>query len=225
MLQTHLNTLKSDKNIKSIMITSALEEDGKTVTCCNLAANLASDPDKKVVLVDCDLRKPSVHMLFNIKRAPGVSDILDGKCKVSDIIKSPSCENLFVIPAGTEESHSHDILRRPAAKDLFESLKSSFDHIIIDTTPTLPVSDSRIIGQLCDAVILVARFDKTSKKSIKDTFSLLKIAHAAPIACILVDFRAPIYNYTRYSRYYYGRRVKEKDKGKDKEKDKEKDNV
>jgi len=209
MLMTHITTLKSEKKLKSIMITSSLEEDGKTITCCNLAATIASDTSKKVVLVDCDIRKPSIHTLFNVKRAPGVSDILEGKCDLSDVIKAPAIGNIYLIPAGTETQHPSDMLRGQATKNLFETLKTSFDYVIIDTPPTLPVTDSRIIGHLCDGVILVVRFDKTSKKSVKDTFSLLKIAHSAPIACVLTDFRAPIYNYTRYSRYYYGEKIKD----------------
>ncbi|MEI6863617.1 MAG: CpsD/CapB family tyrosine-protein kinase, partial [Candidatus Omnitrophota bacterium] len=199
-----INTLKGEMKISSIMITSAVEENGKSVTCCNLASTIASDPNKRVALIDCDIRKPSIHTLFNTKRAPGITDILEGRSKLSDLIKSPSAGNLFLIPAGTETQHPSDLLRGQALRDLLETLKSSFDYVIIDTPPTLPVTDSRIIGHLCDAIILVIRFDKTSKKNIKDSFSLLKIAHSTPIACILTDFHAPIYNYTRYSRYYHG---------------------
>lgn len=209
MLQTHINNLRSDKKIKNIMITSSLGEDGKTVTCCNLASTIASDTNKKVALVDCDFRKPSVHKLFNIKRTPGVSDILEGKCNLSDIVRTSAIGNLCLIPVGTEAHHPSDILRGPSTKNFFETLRSSFDYVIIDTPPALPVSDSSIIGHLCDIVILVVRFDKTSKKSVKDAFSLLKTAHAAPIACVLTDFRAPIYDYKRYSQYYYAEQKKE----------------
>lgn len=208
MLLTHINTLKSEKGIKTVMITSSLENDGKTVTCCNLAAAIASIPNKKSVLVDCDLRKPQVHKLFNIPASPGVSDIFEGKCKLSDVLKTPIIGSLYLLPAGTETQHPSDALRSRAVKDIFETLRSSFDYVIIDTPPTLPVTDSRILGNLCDAVILVVRYDKTVRKSIKDAFSLLKISNATPVACVLVDFRSPVYSYRRYSPHYYRMQTK-----------------
>ena len=210
VMQSHINTLKETGKIKIIMITSGMAEDGKTITCCNLASSIAADPNKKTVLVDFDTRKPTIHTLFNIKRSPGLTDIIEGKTSASIVLKAPAAGNLYIIPAGTEINNPYDLLRTQATKDFLERLKSSFDYIIIDTPPTIPVSDSRIIGSMCDAVVLVVKFDKTSKKSIRDTFALLKIAHATPLACILNNFLAPIYSYTRYSQYCYEEPAKER---------------
>ncbi len=202
MLQTHLHSLEKDRQFKSIMITSSVEDEGKTITCCNLAVLLSADVKKKVALVDCDMRKPFLHKMLNIKQSPGFCDILSGKCEVSDFMKTPTIGNVFVIPAGDVSLHPSEVLRNPAIKTIFDTLASSFDYVVIDTSPTLPVSDSRIIGALCDAVILVVRFDRVSKKSIKDAFSLLKAANAEPMGSILTDFRPQIYQRARYSYYY-----------------------
>ena len=207
VLQTHLYALTAQKTVRTIVITSGRTAEGKTLTCCNLAITLGSDTSKKTVLVDCDLRKPDIHTIFNIKKAPGVSDIINGKCDVSDLVKSPVIDNLFVIPAGSTVSNPSELLRRTETKELFERLKSSFDYVIIDTPPVMPVSDSRIVGALCDALIVVARSDKTTKKAAKETSWLLETARTKPLACILTGFQAPFFQYTGYSPYYVDPKV------------------
>lgn len=201
ILQTHFYALLAEKKAKTIVITSSEKEEGKTVTSCNLAITLAADPEKRVALVDCDFRKPDIHTLLNIKRTPGMSDAISGACSVADLIKPPVVDNLFVLPSGSAESNPSELLRRHETKDIIEALKSSFDYIIIDTPPIMPVSDSRIVGALCDAVIVVARSDKSSKKSVKEAFWLLETAHTRPLACILTDHQPPFYRSIGYSHY------------------------
>jgi capsular exopolysaccharide synthesis family protein len=153
-------------------------------------------------LVDCDLRKPEIHTMLNIERSPGVADIIGGECSLSDLIKRPVIDNLFVLPAGSIASNPSEILRHPEAKELFEKLKSLFDYVIVDTSPVIPVSDSRIVGSMCDAVIVLARSERTSKKAVKEAFWLLEAARAKPVACILTDFQAPFYSQAGYPSYY-----------------------
>jgi len=205
MLQAYLHALAGsiggDKSLKSIMITSSLPLEGKTITCGNLAITLASSGEKKVVLVDCDLRKPDIHKIFNVSRSPGISDIINGKCSVNDILKAPAFGNLYILPSGSEISNVYELLRCREMRELFDALKPSFDYVIIDTPPVMPVFDSRILGGMCDAVILVARCGATSKKTAKEAFNLLDTTHSKPIGCILTDYQAPLYRYEGYSPY------------------------
>jgi protein-tyrosine kinase len=201
-LQTHLYALMNDKIMKTIVITSGQPEEGKTLTACNLAVSMASDKHKKILLVDSDLRKPEVHTLMGIGRSPGFSDVLTGRQIAADILRSPVIDNLFVLPAGNEVTDISELLRRQGTKDVLDSLKSSFDHIIIDTPPVMPVTDSRILGAICDAVLLVARSESTPKKLIKDVFSMLDAANARPVGAILTYYRVPFHNYAAYYPYY-----------------------
>jgi capsular exopolysaccharide synthesis family protein len=202
MLETYLqaftNSIGGNKLFKSIVITSSLAQEGKTITCCNLAMTLAAGGEKKVVLVDCDLRSPDIHTKFGMDRTPGLSDIVNGNFSVAKIAKSRACGNLYVLPAGSETPGVYEFLRNQAMKSLFEELKSSFDYVIIDTPPVIPVFDSRIVGEMCDAVILVARSGATSKNSVKEAFRLLHAVQLKPIGCILTDYSPPLYQHVRY---------------------------
>lgn len=202
VLQTHLYALIKDKKINSIVVTSSQPGEGKTLTCCNLAVSLASDIERKVLLVDCDLRKPNVHSLMGIGRSPGVTDIIAGKAKLADMLKSPAIDNLYILPAGSETSNISELLRHRETKELFERLKSSFDLIIIDTPPVMPVTDSRILGAISDMVLLVIRSQAVPKKLVKEAFFLLETSHAKPTACVLTDHHAPFYHYAAYPSYY-----------------------
>lgn len=202
IMQTALHALIGGKDIKVIALTSSQKDEGKTITTCNLAVTLATDSKNKVLLIDCDLRKPDIHNLFNIKRSPGLSDIINGACRINDILNSPTIGNLFILPVGSITQNPSELLRRQETRNLIADLKKSFDYVIIDTPPVMPVSDSRILGVLCDAIILVARAEKTSRKSIKETLWLLETAKIKPIATVLTDYQPPFYSSTEYSKYY-----------------------
>ncbi len=202
MLQTHLYALNKDKKMRSIVITSSVTKEGKTLTCCNLAITLAADTEKKVVLVDCDLRKPEIHSMLNIKQSPGVTDMIEGRNETIGLVKSGIADNLFILPAGTTASNPSELLRRPEMRTLLDSLKELYDFVIIDTPPIIPVSDSRMMGALCDAVIVVVKADTTSITSIKEASWLLETAYTKPIACILTNHQPLFYQSAGYSRYY-----------------------
>lgn len=202
-LHTAFEMLCAERKARAVVITSAEKEEGKTITSCNLAVMLASEIGRKTLLVDGDLRKPEIHTLFNLKKSPGLSDLLSGKASVDDILKAPAVRDLYILPAGSVSSNPSELLRRPEAKELIAKLKLRFDHIIIDTPPIMPVSDSRIIGGFCDGVIMVVRSDATSMKVIHDAFWLMETAHVKPMACILTGNENPFYANLGYKSYHH----------------------
>ena len=202
VLRTSLYSLAYEKTIKTLTITSSQSGEGKTVTCCNLAMTLALDTEKKILLIDSDLRKPHLHRLLKVERKPGLSDVITGKTDIKRFTAKPAIGNLYVIPSGTTVPNPAELLRYARLKKIITDLKQEFDYIIFDTPPTLNVTDSSVIGSMCDAVILVVKAEMTQKSMIEEAFSILKNAQAKPLGCILVSFHVPVYYAYRYKRYY-----------------------
>lgn len=201
VLRTDLRFLSPEKPIKSIVITSSQSKEGKTVTCCNLAASIALEPGKKCILIDADLRKPEVHHIFNLQRKPGFIDILDGTVELEYFLRKPVIDNLYVIPAGSLHDNPSEKMDPKKMKDFIERLEQDFDAIIFDTPPVLSTTDASILGSLCDAVFLVVKAGVTQKDIILEAFEFLKNAHARPKGCILTNMVS-----TAAYDYYYSKR-------------------
>lgn len=204
VLRTNLYSLAPDKHIKSILITSSHTEEGKTVTSSNLAYSLSLSALKKTILIDGDLRRPSIHKVFSIDRKPGFSDILQGTVNVEQFIDKPAVGNLFIIPAGSMVSSPAEILGQAKIKEVIEKLKTKFDYIIFDSPPVLTVTDTSVLGAACDAVILVVKAQVTPRGIIEEAFNTLKNAQAKPLACIITNFSVPqpYYYFNKYKYYY-----------------------
>lgn len=185
VLRTNLYSLSPENPIKTVVITSAQAREGKTITCCNLAITLALDKEKKVLLVDADLRKPAVHSLFGLPVEPGFSDVLTGSADLESFTKKPAVGDLFVIPAGSEKGSASEVLSLAKIDNVIDKLKSKFDYIIFDTPPVLDFTDASILGSHCDAVIPVIKAGVTQQSVIEEAFHLLTEAQAKPRACIL----------------------------------------
>lgn len=185
------------------MITSAQSGEGKTVTSCNLAFTISLDTEKKVLLIDVDLRKPSVHKMFNIPRKPGFSDIIMGKVDYEYFLEKPSVGNLHIIPAGAMLSNPSEVLISAKIKNFIDRAKLNFDYIICDTPPVINVTDASILGSLCDCVVLVVKLGVSQKDVTEEAFNLLKDAQSKPKAFVLVNAEMPSYFYYSRYKYYY----------------------
>jgi len=202
VLRTSIYSLSMEKPVKVISITSSQSGEGKTTTCCNMGVTLSLDAEKKVLLIDSDLRKPELHRMFKLPRKPGFSDLLLNKANIEDFTKKPSIGNLYVIPSGSVIPNPAELLRYKRLKEILTELKTVFDYIILDTPPTLNVTDSSVVGSLCDGVILLVKAEVTQKGMIEEAFSILKNAQAQPMGCVLTNFRVPAYSAYKYKRYY-----------------------
>lgn len=203
IIQTDLYAIAEAKKVKTIAVTSSQKGEGKTMVCCNLALTISNDKMKKVLLVDCDLRQPSVHTMLNIHKEPGFSDIIIGKANIDDFVRKPAIGNLYAVASGVSVTNAVDILRNSKTKEVVEKFKSVFDYVIFDTPPILPVSDSRILGSLCDSVIMVIKANVTQKDSVSEAMGLLDSAHVIPLSFILTNFRIPPYQIIRHRHHYY----------------------
>ncbi len=161
-LQTNIQYSSIDKQIKTILITSSDSEEGKTWVICNLGVVIAS-LGKSVIIIDADMRKPTVHKKFKISNAKGLSEILTGQSKFKDVVHQE--ERLYVLTSGNTSPKPSEIIGSTRMKEFVENLKNYFDYILIDTPSLKTVADAQLISSEVDGVIIVTsnQADKVSK--------------------------------------------------------------
>jgi len=194
---------------KVIMVTSALPQEGKTTTSINAAVVLAQK-GVRVLLVDADLRRPTIHKTLGMGPHSGLSNVLTGSTILEQAItRTAILPNLFVLPAGTPPPNPAELLASSNLKDMLDQLKEQYDHIVIDTPPSLSVTDAVVLSPRADAVVLVIRSGQTTKQVLRRSRDVLAQVNAKIVGVLLnaVDLRSPDYYYYyeyqgKYARYY-----------------------
>jgi succinoglycan biosynthesis transport protein ExoP len=194
---------------KVIMVTSARPQEGKTTTSINTAIVLAQK-GVRVLLIDADLRRPSIHKTLGMGPRSGLSNVLTGSATLQQTVAiSPILPNLFIMPAGTPPPNPAELLASSNMRDLLEELREQFDHIVIDTPPTLSVTDAVVLSPRADATILVIRSGQTTKQALRRARDILTQvnAHVAGVLLNAVDLTSPDYYYYyeyqgKYGSYY-----------------------
>lgn len=194
---------------KVIMVTSALPQEGKTTTSMNCAVVLAQK-SVRVLLIDADLRRPSVHKNLGMGPHSGLSNVLTGSTTLEQAITRTSIlPNLDVLTAGTPPPNPAELLASSNMKDLLDKLREQYDHIVIDTPPSLSVTDSVVLSPRADAVVLVIRSGQTTKTALRRSRDILMQVNAKVVGVLLnaVDLSSPDYYYYyeykgKYAQYY-----------------------
>jgi capsular exopolysaccharide synthesis family protein len=159
-LRTRIQFAKLDGNLRTILVTSSIPSEGKTTVALNLAGSFALS-ENKVLLIDCDLRKPRVHSVFESERFPGLSDYLFGNVQLEDIIKPTKIPTLSFITSGTIPPNPSELLGSKQMHNLLDLLKTKYDYVIIDSPPFISVTDSEILSRITDGTALVVLANKT----------------------------------------------------------------
>ena len=193
---------------KVLLVTSALPGEGKTTTTVNLGATLAS-LGGRVVIVDCDMRRPAVHRATGVKNSPGFVQCLTGRTPLSEaVLPVEGIPNLSVIPCGPIPPNPAEVLSSPKTSELLQKLHEQFEYVLVDSPPILSVADSRILATLTDAVVLVTRAYETPYEVVRRARSLLYGAGARILGVALndVQLRKEGYGgkYGYYEQYGYG---------------------
>jgi succinoglycan biosynthesis transport protein ExoP len=194
---------------KVIMITSALPQEGKTTTSINCAVVLAQK-GIRVLLIDADLRRPSIHKTLGMGPRSGLSNVLTGSATLEQAItRSSILPNLSVLPAGTPPPNPAELLASTNMRDVLEQLRGQYDHIVVDTPPTLSVTDAVVLSPRADAIVLVIRSGQTTKQALRRSRDILTQVNAKVSGVLLnaVDLSSPDYYYYyeyqgKYARYY-----------------------
>ena len=170
-LRTNIKYSTTNRDGKVLLITSPEPGDGKSTISKNLAISLCQD-NKNVLIIDGDLRKPSIHKLFRISNYSGLSEILIGEKTLSNSINKIN-PKLSVLTSGLTPPNSAELLDSDEMNSIINSVKNYYDYIIIDTTPLELVADAQILASKVDGVILVAKVEKTRKDSLMNCKKLI----------------------------------------------------
>ena len=176
LLRTQVLQRTRDKEYNNtIMVTSVVEGEGKTVTAINLAASIAKEVQHTVLLVDADLRKPKVHYYLGCDRAKGLSDYILDNVPLSQLLINPGFGKMIVLLGGKPLSGSTEILDSPMIEKLVQEMKTRYPdrYVIFDCPPVLTVPDSLIFSSYVDGIILVVEAGKTSRNQIRKAIELL----------------------------------------------------
>lgn len=191
--------LSIDKNIKTILITSAEMDEGKTTTVCNIARCFSELEDTKVVLIDCDFRKRGVSRALGLDNSFGVADIVFGYKEISECIRK--VDQLDVITSGGAPSNTSILLNSQSMKDFVKALREEYDYVFIDSPPISRLNDACIITQYVDGTVIVNASKAIDSKVAKITLDKIKKVNGNVLGVILNKFKSQEYNY--YSYYGY----------------------
>jgi capsular exopolysaccharide synthesis family protein len=175
-LRTRLTRLESGRALRAIIITSPAKGDGKSLTAGNLALTMAQEFQQRVLLLDSDLRRPSIHRLFGVPESPGLSDVLMGGSTIDDALVSLPDYHLTVMPSGIIPTHPAELLGSAAMRRVLDTLRTRFDRIILDMPPVSPLADVTIAAGLVDGLLLIVRAGVTPKPAIERALSGLDMS-------------------------------------------------
>lgn len=197
-IRTNLIFSTAGEGCKKVVVTSSVPNEGKTMVSANLAISLAQNGER-VLLIDGDLRSPSVHRFFKASQIPGLSDTLVGLKQINDVLMQVGQLTLHIIPAGTIPPNPAELLSSKTMEKVLEQLSSYYDYIIIDSTPVNIVSDALNLADQVNGYIVVARENATEHKELKQTLESLEFAHAKILGIVLNDSKEE-----RRKEYSYG---------------------
>jgi succinoglycan biosynthesis transport protein ExoP len=201
-IRTSLLLSTPDSPPKVFVVTSALPQEGKTVTAINLAVAF-TQLGKKVLVLDCDLRRPRVHKIFRIKNTAGLTSFLVGRSRIEDIIQRyPAEPNLHIIPSGPIPPNPVELVISKAMKEMMAGLSQHYDFIFIDAPPLMGIQDAILLGELADGLLLVAWGGKTPRKTIEKAKAEIEKFNIKLFGVILNNVNLRRFSYA-YSSYHY----------------------
>ncbi|MGR9048626.1 CpsD/CapB family tyrosine-protein kinase [Halobacillus faecis] len=198
-IRTNLQFTTVDEDLETMLVTSASPSEGKSITTANTATVFAQQ-GKKTLLIDADLRKPTVHYTFRVSNTSGLSNYLVGNEHVVQLARETDVENLDVITCGPIPPNPSELLGSRKMQQFIEEAKQTYDMVIFDTPPVLAVTDSQVLSNFVDGVLLVVRSKQTEKEAAVKAKETLEQAKANILGVVLNDQDLKSSNYY----YYYG---------------------
>jgi capsular exopolysaccharide synthesis family protein len=200
MLRTNIEFSTITDKPQIIMVTSSKPGEGKSITCANMAVSFAQ-ANKRVLLIDADLRKPAQHHIFTISNHKGLTTVLFNQQEPKDIIQYTNTENLSVITAGPTRHNPSELLSSKLMGTLLEKMRETYDVIIIDTPSIMSVTDAQIVAAQSDGVVLVIESGKVKKELVLKAKASLENVQAKLIGVVLNSTNR---NHSDSYSYYYG---------------------
>ncbi|NVJ08772.1 CpsD/CapB family tyrosine-protein kinase [Myxococcus sp. AM001] len=183
-LYYRLERMRELRPMKVVALTSAMPGEGKTVTSVNLALAAArANPERRILLVDADLRRGGVAATLGMRNKTGLAELLAGDCEVRDVVRRFNSTRLALIPAGVTPEDTAQVLASGRMKQFLKAVREGFDEVYIDLPPTLPFADAAILGHQADGVLMVIRANVTSGKAVHQAVESL--GGAPIVGCVL----------------------------------------
>jgi capsular exopolysaccharide synthesis family protein len=204
-LRYTVERLRKERGLQVLAMSSPTPGDGKTITTLNLAGALAQGPDSRVLVIDADLRRPSVskYLGLDLQASPGLSAaLLDPACSLRHVVRRLEGFNLSVVPAGTPQPAPYELLNSARLESLLTEARELYDSVLIDTPPLVPLPDCRLIGKWVDGFLLIVGAYKTPRRLVADALGLIDSAKVIGIV-FNGDKRPLSSHYGYYYHYYY----------------------
>jgi capsular exopolysaccharide synthesis family protein len=204
VVRTNLMFSSAETTGRAVAVSSVNPAEGKSTTVVNVAASLTQN-GAHVLIVDADLRRPTIHQHFGLSNAPGLSDLIVGKVPVSEVVRATSFKGLEVLPCGYIPPNPAELLGSASMRDLLTALRSHYDWILLDTPPILAIADTAVLSRWVDGLILVVAAERTGRPAIERTIDQLTRVGAKVLGIVLnrVDLERNSYYFGQYYGEYY----------------------
>jgi capsular exopolysaccharide synthesis family protein len=197
-MRSRLYQIAAAKTLRKVLVTSSIPDEGKTFVAANLAQSIVHQPDRRVLLIDADLRAPLLHVTLGAPTSPGLTDYLRGEANEYDVIQHSPEVNLCFIPCGRPVSNPSELLSGNRMKKLLDLVTPVFDWVILDSPPALAIHDASILADLCDGVLFVVKAGETNHAVAEKAASEFRSKNLLGVVLNRVEQAGG------YEDYYYG---------------------
>ena len=197
-LEVSQDDTELDPRVRTILVTSSVANEGKSTIAANIAATLA-ETGSRVLLVDTDLRRPSVATLLGIEGAAGLTTVLLGRASVADVVQEWGSSGLQVLAAGPVPPNPSELLGSAAMRRLMQALRRDYEYVVLDAPPLLPVADAAILSHVVDGTVVVANVQRARRRELRESLQNLESVHARTLGLVLNQVRQDesVYAYER----------------------------
>lgn len=213
VIRTSIQFAQAGKELKTLAVTSCIPNEGKSMTAANLAVVL-TQAGKSVLLIDCDMRNPTVHKNFNLSNKVGLSSCISMGTALSDAVQKTSIEGLYALTGGVIPPNPSELLGSEQMKNVLQRAKEQYDYVLIDTPPVMPVTDALIVSRFVDGMILVIASAEIKVEMARDVKNQLVNAGANILGVVLNKVRSEHHGYGYGYYYYYGSKEASNGEGK-----------
>lgn len=213
VIRTSIQFAQAGKELKTLAVTSCTPNDGKSMTAANLAVVL-TQAGKSVLLIDCDMRNPTVHKNFNLSNKVGLSSCISMGTALSDAVQKTSIEGLYALTGGVIPPNPSELLGSEQMKNVLQRAKEQYDYVLIDTPPVMPVTDALIVSRFVDGMIFVIASAEIKVEMARDVKNQLVNAGANILGVVLNKVRSEHHGYGYGYYYYYGSKEASNGEGK-----------
>lgn len=213
VIRTSIQFAQAGKELKTLAVTSCMPNEGKSMTAANLAVVL-TQAGKSVLLIDCDMRNPTVHKNFNLSNKVGLSSCISMGTALSDAVQKTSIEGLYALTGGVIPPNPSELLGSEQMKNVLQRAKEQYDYVLIDTPPVMPVTDALIVSRFVDGMILVIASAEIKVEMARDVKNQLQHAGANILGVVLNKVRSEHHGYGYGYYYYYGSKEASNGEGK-----------